>query len=191
MEDNKEIKKALEAMMYVWGSPLGVKVAGEVLDLPVNKVRKCMEELVEEYENRDGGIIIRRINGKYQFCTALECESYVAKLCTPVKEKRLSNAAMEVLAIVSYKQPVAKSEIEYVRGIKCDKVIEGLVKRNLIEEKGRGSGIGRPILYGTTDYFLEKFGITSLSELPVIEDVGTFAEDDEDDIATQQISLEL
>ena len=188
MPDNTDIRKDFEAMMFVWGSPLSAKVAGEVLGVPAARIRECAEELMDEYSFRESGLMIREVNGMYQICTRPECEPAIAKLCTPVKEKRLSNAAMEVLAIVSYKQPVSRSEIEYIRGVKCDKVLDGLLRRGLVEEKGRGTGLGRPMLFGTTDYFLEKFGIASLDDLPEIEDLDVIA-DDEDEV--QQISLEI
>lgn len=89
----------------------------------------------------------------------------------PVKGKKLSQSALEVLAIIAYKQPVTRVDIETIRGIKCERAIESLARKKLIEEKGRGKSIGRPILYGTTQTFLEKFGIISISHLPEIEDI--------------------
>lgn len=168
MPDNHEIGKALEAMLYVWGRPLSIREAAESMDLPVPRVRACMEALMEDYQRRDGGIMIREINGMYQFCTRPECEPYIAKLCTPVVRKRLSTAAMEVLTIVAYRQPVTRAEIDRIRGVKSDRVLDGLTGKGLIEEKGRSDGIGRPVLFGTTDLFLEKFGISGLDELPEI-----------------------
>ena len=104
-----------------------------------------------------------------------------------------------MLAIIAYKQPVTRSEIESIRGIKCDRVVEGLMKKELIEEKGRSTGIGRPILYGTTKLFLEKFGFESLKDLPEIEEIDALMGTDEDEEALnaldamgfEQISLEL
>jgi segregation and condensation protein B len=100
---------------------------------------------------------------------------------------------LEVLAIVAYKQPVTRGEIEAIRGIKCDRVLEGLQKRELIEEVGRSTGIGRPILYGTTDAFLKYFGFSTLRELPEIEDIEAAIEYDEakDPLDLQQIALEF
>lgn len=170
--DKSGIKQALEAMLFVWGTPLPAKTAAQVLGVPPGEVYDAADELAQDYKDRGSGLNVRRINNSYQLCTRPECEEYIAALCTPVKKKRLSNAAMEVLTIIAYSQPVSKPEIEHIRGIKCGTVLEGLQSKNLIEEKGRGEGLGRPILYGTTDYFLEKFGISSLDELPVpdIED---------------------
>ncbi len=114
-------------------------------------------------------------------------------MCTPVKEKKLSQSALEVLAIISYKQPITKGEIDSIRGIKCDRVIEGLLKKDLIEEKGRSTAIGRPILYGTTDAFLKHFGFESLKDLPDIENIesAVSAEDPQDEVYAQQISIDF
>ncbi len=191
MNTYSEKKRALEALMYVWGSPLGVKPAAEALGVPAPVLREMAEELRREYDDRGSGLMIREINGAYQFCTRPECDPYIVNFCTPVKEKKLSNAAMEVLAIVSYRQPVSKSDIEYIRGIRCDRVLDGLVKRGLVEERGRSTELGRPVLFGTTDLFLEKFGITSLDDLPSIEDIQNIIENEEDEEMFRQIELEL
>ena len=169
MESINEMKSALEAMMFVWGSPLEVRSAAEALEADKETVRLCLEELASDYDKRKSGIMIREINGKYQFCTRPEEEPYIARLCTPVREKRLSDAAMEVLTIVAYRQPVSRSDIDHIRGIKCDRVLDGLIKRGLVRECGHGTGLGRPVLFATTDLFLEKFGISSLDQLPEIE----------------------
>ncbi|MBQ2083771.1 MAG: SMC-Scp complex subunit ScpB, partial [Firmicutes bacterium] len=112
-------------------------------------------------------------------CTNPENDDYITKLVTPVKEKRLSQAALEVLAVIAYKQPVTKAQIDAVRGIKSDRVLETLMKKDLVEEKGRSKQIGRPILYGTTRNFLFTFGFESLDELPELEDIGSLTLDDD------------
>ena len=104
-----------------------------------------------------------------------------------MKEKKLSSAAFEVLAVIAYQQPVSKAAIDHVRGVKSERVVEGLIKRGLIEEQGRGEGLGRPILYGTTQLFLEKFGISSLKELPGLEEMENLREE----TCFQQISLDV
>ncbi|WP_130862566.1 SMC-Scp complex subunit ScpB [Bacilliculturomica massiliensis] len=196
MTSKKSIKSALESMMFVWGSPLDVKVAAEMFNMDWREVYDCFRELQEEYESGGRGIVIREISKSFQFCTRPENSVYIERLCTPVKEKRLSQSALEVLAIIAYKQPVTKGEIEAIRGIKCDRVIEGLTRKGLIEEKGRSNAIGRPILYGTTKLFLEGFGFSSLKELPDIDDIGSaiLAEDEgdaEDSLDFQQIAIDL
>ena len=192
MTTAKAIKSAFEAMMFTWGEPLDARTAADVLNISEKDAIKYFEELKEEYEQEGRGIRLRRINKKFQFVTADSEAPYIERLCTPVKKRKLSQSALEVLAIVAYKQPVTRGEIEAVRGIKCERVLEGLARKELIEEKGRSNGIGRPILYGTTDTFLKYFGFSTLKEMPDIEDIESLIEvpeDYEDAIMANQISL--
>lgn len=197
MASKKTIKSAIESMMFIWGKPLDIKEVAEIFNIDKKEVYSYFKELQEEYEQEGRGIVIREVNKSFQFVTRKENLDYIERLCTPVKHKRLSQSALEVLAIVAYKQPVTKGEIEAVRGIRCDRVIEGLTKKNLVAEVGRSDAVGRPILYGTTDEFLKQFGFETLKELPAIEDIeGVLADDDNDDpsmdsVYMQQISLEL
>lgn len=184
-------------MMFIWGKPLDIKEAAEIFNLDKNVIYDYCKELQEEYEQEGRGIVIREVNRSFQFVTRKENLDYIERLCTPVKHKKLSQSALEVLAIVAYKQPVTKGEIEAVRGIKCDRVIDGLMKKNLVSEVGRSDSVGRPILYGTTDEFLKQFGFETLKELPSIEDIeGVLAEEESDAVEgdgvyMQQISLDL
>ena len=180
MLDRKSIKSAFESMLFIWGQPLPAKDAADTLDISKKDAIELFNELMEEYEKEDRGIRIRRINESYQFITNPENADAVKRLCTPVKIKRLSQAALEVLAIIAYRQPVTKGEIDAIRGVKCDRVIEGLEKKGLIREKGRSEAVGRPILYATTDMFLKNFGFEDLAELPEIEDLESVMEVDED-----------
>lgn len=199
MSSKKTIKSAFESMMFTWGEPLEVKAAAEVFNISKEEALECFLELQQEYEQEGRGIVIRRVNQAFQFVTRAENADYVRSLCTPVKVKRLSQSALEVLAIVAYKQPVTKGEIEAIRGIKCDRVIEGLLRKELVMEKGRADTIGRPILYGTTDTFLRNFGFSSLKELPKIEDIdslmsGSLADDVEeesDELNENQMRIEI
>jgi segregation and condensation protein B len=183
-------------MMFIWGEPLDIKEIAEVFDIDKKEIYEYCKELQEEYEQEGRGIVIREINKSFQFVTRKDNIDYIERLCTPVKHKKLSQSALEVLAIVAYKQPVTKGEIEGIRGIRCDRVIEGLAKKNLVTEVGRSDAVGRPILYGTTDDFLRYFGFETLKELPDIEDIeGVLNEDisenDEQIMYTQQISIDL
>ena len=193
MNSKKTIKAAFESMMFVWGQPLDVKDAAEIFNINWKDAYGYFKELQEEYEQEGRGIRIREVNKSFQFVTAEENIEYIERLCTPVKHKRLSQSALEVLAIVAYKQPVTKGEIEAIRGIKCDRVIEGLQKKELVAEVGRSTAIGRPILYGTTDVFLKYFGFENLKELPDIGNLDnlTDVEAPEDSVDLQQITLEL
>lgn len=186
-------KSALESMLYVWGEPLSIKAASDVLGIEYDQVKELLIELKDEYENDGRGIRIRQINRSFQMVTAAENAIFIKRLCTPVKSSKLSQAALEVLAIIAYKQPVTKAEIEAIRGVRADRVVEGLMKRNLVAEKGRSEGIGRPIIYGTTDVFLKQFGFASISELPPFQDLEGVLSDEEIDnsSSTQQLKLKI
>ena len=200
MTGNKAIKSAMESMMFTWGEPLEAKMAADVFNITKEEAYECFKELQAEYEQEGRGIVIREVNKAFQFVTREDNADYVRRLCTPVKAKKLSQSALEVLAIIAYKQPVTKGEMEAIRGIKCDRVVEGLMNKNLIEEVGRSSAIGRPILYGTTDTFLKNFGFTSLKELPDIEDIESVINDDieaepsgdeQDPVSAGQMTIEF
>ena len=178
MTANKAIKSAMESMMFTWGEPLEAKMAADVFNISKEDAYAYFKELQAEYEQEGRGIVIREVNKAFQFVTREENADYVRRLCTPVKSKKLSQSALEVLAIIAYKQPVTKGEMEAIRGIKCDRVVEGLMKKDLIQEVGRSTTIGRPLLYGTTDTFLKNFGFTNLKELPDIEDIESVINDD-------------
>lgn len=164
------LKSALESMMFMWGQPLEVKVAAEVVGRDPKDLEKAFQDLAQEYEEAGRGIRIRKIEKGYQFVTFEENGDYVRRLCAPTRKRRLSQSALEVLAIIAYKQPVTKGEIEAVRGIKCDTVVDGLLRKDLIKERGRSDAIGRPILYGTTSKFLQYMNMESLKELPPLEE---------------------
>lgn len=193
MTSKKSIKSAFESMMFIWGEPLSSKLAGEVFNIDTKEAYTYLKELQQEYDQEGRGIRIREVNKSFQYVTEGSNSEYIERLCTPMKHRRLTQSALEVLAIVAYKQPVTRGEIEAIRGIKCDRVLEGLQKRELIEEVGRSTGIGRPILYGTTDAFLKYFGFSTLRELPEIEDIEAAIEYDEakDPLDLQQIALEF
>lgn len=177
---NKTIKSAIESMMFVWGEPLNIKDMADIFGVDRNEVYDCCKELQAEYEQEGRGIVIREVNKCFQFVTRKENLDFIERLCTPVRKRRLSQSALETLAIVAYRQPVTKSEIESIRGIRCDRVIEGLMDKNLIAQVGRAETVGRPILYGTTDEFLKQFEFESLKDLPPIEDIeGVIFEEEE------------
>ena len=183
MSSKKTIKSAFESMLFTWGEPLEAKAAADVFNITRQEAIEYFTELQQEYEQEGRGIVIRRINQSFQFVTREENADYVKKLCTPVKTKRLSQSALEVLAIIAYKQPVTKGEIEAIRGIRCDRVVDGLLKKELICEKGRSDSVGRPILYGTTDIFLQNFGFSSIKDLPQIDDIESIVSGDYGDDA--------
>ena len=166
----EEMKSALESMLFVWGEPLEIQTAAEVFETEMPEVEAAFVELQQEYQARRGGIQLQRFGNCFQLSTAPENREFLERLCNPVKEKKLSRSAMETLAIIAYKQPVTRGEIESVRGVKCGRIVEGLLQKGLIQEQGRSEAIGRPVLFGPTDLFLRSFGIDSLDGLPDLEE---------------------
>jgi len=193
MQNKERIKSAFESMMYIFGEPLDAKTAASAVGVSNQEAIECFRELIAEYEARKSGIRVRETGDRFGFVTYEENYDYIRAITMPAKERRLSQAALEVLAIIAYKQPVTKSEIDSIRGIKSDRVIEGLVLKELIEDRGRSNAIGRPTLYGTTGKFLEHFDLESLGELPALDDeelsdairyFGEIEEDDENTVAS-------
>jgi segregation and condensation protein B len=195
MTTTKNIKSALESLLFVWGDPLEAKVAAELFNMPAGEILSCFRQLMGDYEERGSGLRIREMDKSFQLCTNPENDDYIERLCTPIKEKRLSQAALEVLAVIAYRQPVTKGEIDSIRGVKSDRALEGLMRKELVVECGRSNAIGRPILYATTSTFLAQFGFESLEDLPEIEDIGTLVLSDyllgSDELITQQIAISL
>ena len=170
MYSNKKMKSALETMMFVWGEPLGVKDAAEVLEADKKDIRELFRELQAEYEQEGRGIRIREVDDAFGFVTLAENDMFLKKLCTPVRVRRLSQAALEVLAIIAYRQPVTRSEIDSIRGIKSERVIDGLIDKGLIEVSGRSEGVGRPLIYSTTKEFLKLFRLNTIADLPKLDE---------------------
>ena len=181
MYSNKTMKSALETMMFMWGEPLEVKDAAEVLEADKNVIRGLFRELQAEYEQEGRGIRIREVDDAFGFVTLAENDIFLKKLCTPVRVRRLSQAALEVLAIIAYRQPVTRSEIDSIRGIKSERVIDGLIDKDLVEISGRSEGVGRPLLYRTTKEFLQKFGFSSLKDLPEVPEYEEMRREREDE----------
>ena len=191
MYSKKTMKSALETMMFMWGEPLEVKDAAQILEAEKSEVRELFRELQNEYEQEGRGIRIREADDAFGYVTHIENEVFVQKLCTPVRVKRLSQAALEVLAIIAYRQPVTRSEIDSIRGIKSERVIDGLIEKGLIEITGRSEGVGRPMIYSTTREFLKKFGFKSLKDLPEVAEFEELRRTPEEAEINDQIAIDF
>ena len=163
----EEISAAIEAILFASGSPVEAERIAAALELDTATVRDCADKLADEY-SAGHGVRIIRLNSSYQMCSDKQYGAYVRKVMDMKKNTPLSQAAMEVLAVVAYNQPVTKAFVEQIRGVDCSGVIGSLCVKGLVEEKGRLELPGRPLLYGTTDHFLRCFGIESLEGLPPI-----------------------
>lgn len=162
----KEYKNAIEAVLFANGDPIAAQRLAEILEIDEETVHRFAEDLMSEINTRAGGIAMVRLDDQYQLCTRKEYAPQVRSALDIRRNTPLSQAAMEVLAIIAYNQPVTKAFVEQVRGVDCSAVIQGLQQKGLIEEQGRLELPGRPLLYGTTPVFLRCFGISKLSELP-------------------------
>lgn len=162
----KQYQAAIEAVVFACGEPVAAGRLAEVLDVDEETAIRLADDWMQNVNTRGGGIMVVRLDGRYQMCTNKEYAGYVRQAMDIRRNTPLSQAAMEVLAIVAYNQPVTKAFIEQVRGVDCGAVVQGLTAKGLVEEKGRLELPGRPLLYGTTADFLRCFGISSLDELP-------------------------
>ena len=161
-----ELSKVLEAILFVSGEPLQIAALASALEVTELEIASAAEELASDYDYNRRGICLKRFGSHIQLSTRADYAPQIEKLLQPIQKQSLSQAALETLAVVAYKQPVTKLDIEAVRGVKCDYSVQSLVNKGLIEEVGRKETVGHPILYGTTDTFLSHFGLTTLDDLP-------------------------
>ena len=161
-----ELTSAFEAVLFSGGEPQSIDRFSQVFDTTPEKVVKVMEALEKRLNEQKSGLELLRLDNTYQLATKAEYADYIKKMFDIRRRTPLSPAALEVLAVVAYNQPVTKSFIEQVRGVDCSGVVTTLVEKGLIEERGRLELPGKPLLYGTTKNFLRCFGINDLSELP-------------------------
>lgn len=163
------IKSAIESMLFVSGEPLSLKDLSNNLEVKDKVVEEIIKEMMTEYEDQSRGIRLISINGAYQLVTKSENSDFVQKLLKKNKRHSLSQASIESLAIIAYKQPITRIDIDEIRGVKSESAIQKLVEKGLIQDIGRLEVPGRPILYGTTDEFLRQFGLETLKELPSLD----------------------
>lgn len=161
-----ELSAALEAVLFSSGEPMSIDRLSQVFELSPEKTEKALLYLGEQLKLQKRGIELLRLENTWQLATVKDYASYIKKAFDIRRKTPLSPAALEVLAVIAYNQPVTKSFIEQVRGVDCSGVVTTLVEKELIEERGRLELPGRPLLYGTTKNFLRCFSITDLSELP-------------------------
>lgn len=162
-------KAIIESLLFVWGEELSFRKLSALIEQPVGEVRRWVEELSEAYEAADSGIKLMVLQDAVQMTANIDHYDYIEKLGKTSRRKGFSKSTIETLAVIAYKQPVTKTQIEKVRGVKCDKPIQNLLEKNVVIEKGRLETIGKPIIYGTSNEFLKLFGFKSLKELPDIE----------------------
>jgi segregation and condensation protein B len=165
-----EIISIVEALIFVAGEPLTVKTLAEVLTEDKETIEAAVEELAQEYEQRESGLQIRAIAGGWQIGTRAEFHEEIRRFLKTRPSAKLSLAALETLAVIAYKQPVTVPEILEIRGVQSASAIKTLLDKRLIVARGRKETVGRPMQYGTSKDFMIQFGLKDLSELPSIED---------------------
>lgn len=166
---DNEIKYAIEGILFAAGEPVKAAKLAAVLDRSIEDVNEAVARLKEEYEKDHRGFNIIDILEGYQICSRPEYYTYIQEILGEQRQQPLSNAAMEALAIIAYKQPVTRGQVEQIRGVNSDGCINRLYERGLIDEKGRLDAPGRPILYVTTETFLRCFGLTDPKDLPPLD----------------------
>jgi segregation and condensation protein B len=186
----KNVKAILEGLLFASGDEgITVKELANIMEISVKAVEHLIEELKYDYEHASRGIMIMQANDVYHLTTKPEHSEYFKKFLETPHLSRMSQAALETLAIIAYKQPITRSEIDEIRGVKSDRPVQTLLARSLIEEVGRKDGVGRPVLFGTTKDFLTFFGLTSLEELPPLPDnMETTEMEDEADLFFDRFS---
>ncbi|MGG7146108.1 SMC-Scp complex subunit ScpB [Clostridium butyricum] len=180
MDDAKksELKSAVEALLFASGEPLSIYELSNHLDEKSKTIELIIQEMMEAYEKvQTRGIKLISIKGKYQLVTKGENAEYIQKLLKKNKRQSLSQASIESLAIISYKQPITRIDIDEIRGVKSESALQRLIEKDLIKEVGRLEVPGRPILYGTTDEFLRQFDLRDLKDLPSLD---LFGQDDDE-----------
>lgn len=161
---------AVEAVLFVSGEPVAVQALIEMLGVTAPEFEPVLQGLALRYDE-DRGVRLMRFDDSLQLCTRPQYMDLIEKVLQPVRKQTLTQAALETLAVVAYRQPVTRMEIEQIRGVQCDRAVATLLHHGLIAEVGRKESIGRPILYGTTEKFLQHFALTSLEALPRLAQV--------------------
>lgn len=179
----KEMEGVIEAILFTMGESVELSRIAKALEEEEETVRNVIHQMMERYEKEDRGIHIIELDNAFQMCTKKETYEYLIRIAKQPKRHVLTDVALETLSIIAYKQPIAKLEIEKIRGVKSDHAVNKLIEYDLVTEVGRLNAPGKPILFGTTEEFLRRFSVQSVEELPSInpeklEDFKAEAEDE-------------
>lgn len=188
--DLKQLKAMIEAILFTMGDAVELNRLATALEQDEDTIRRVIHSMMDEYANKERGIQIIELADSFQMCTKASMYEAIAKIAHVPKKHVLSDVLLETLSIIAYKQPITKQQIEAIRGVKSDHAVNKLVEYDLVCEVGRMDVIGRPILFGTTEDFLRNFGISSLSDLPVLnpEKVADFKQEAEEEV---QLKLDV
>jgi len=182
-------KQIVEALLFASDSPVALSTLVEVLDGPgPEEILRALRELEEDLKGSERGVAVAEIAGGYQLLSRKECAPWIERMLRSRRKVRLSRAGLETLAIVAYKQPITKVEIDSIRGVDSGGALHTLLERNLVLIRGRSKAVGRPLLYTTAPEFLSYMGINDLGDLPELKELGTVLEDRER--AQEEIGIE-
>src|SRR5438552_15104023 len=165
-----EEMRAIEAILMVAENPIETTILSQLLEVPPTRIDEMCAELAAAYDNEDRGFVLVRVAGGYRFQSHPDLAPYVERFVLEGQHSRLSQAALETLAIVAYKQPVSRMQVSAIRGVDVDSVIRTLQQRGYVEEVARDPGPGQAVLYGTTNKFLERLGLDAIGDLPSLGD---------------------
>lgn len=170
----EDLKNIIESLLFVAETPLSIERLKGVLDIQDTRtIRETLDRLSADYEARQGAFHLRQVAGGYQLCTRPEYGHWIKRLIQP-NPPRLSKAALETLAIIAYKQPIIRNDVEHIRGVDCGGILRQLLERKLVRILGRKEIPGRPLIYATTKEFLEIFGLKDLKDLPTLKEIDAF-----------------
>ena len=192
-------KQIIEAVIFASEEPLSLKqiltvvnqsfAATEMISLSISDITALIDELNQEYETSQRAFQIISIAEGFQFATKKQYSHWLGELFKEKIKRKLSQSALETLSVIAYKQPVSKPEIESIRGVNADYIISSLLERNLITIVGRSASVGRPLLYGTTEYFLHHFGLNSISDLPRLREIEELMKESEMEVDRKSTRL--
>ena len=167
-----EIKKIVEALLFAVNEPIPLRKICEIVDgADVKVIKEIIQQLREEYDNQDRAFQVEEIANGFQLLSRPEYHEWISKIRKKSGEAKLSQSALETLAIIAYKQPIIRAEIESIRGVQSGQMIRTLIEKGLVKIAGRDEALGRPLLYGTTKEFLDHFGLKSIKGLPKVEEL--------------------
>jgi segregation and condensation protein B len=165
-----QIKNAIESILFVAGDAVAISEIAAALEMDADTLTRIADEMAEQRQQTVAGILLKRVGDKLQLCSNSEYMPYIDRVLQPVKKTRLTQSTLETLAIIAYKQPITRFEIEQIRGVQCNYSVAMLIEKGLVMRTGRKKSLGNPMLYATSDEFLRHFGISSLDELPKLKE---------------------
>ncbi len=166
--EEKKIMAVVEAVLFAMGDSVELSSLSHVLEKPEEEIREVIAKMNQRYKKADRGIYIAELEDAVQLCTKPGLYEYLIKVAKAPQKYALTDALLETLSIIAYKQPVTKLEVEKIRGVSCDHAVNRLLEFDLVQELGRLDAPGRPLLFGTTEEFLRTFGVKSLGDLPML-----------------------